>query len=65
MLIYNKHHASIVLDRYVRHFNDHRPHQGREQQPPNRDPTLVVSLERSIRRHRVLGGVTGEYRRAA
>ena len=61
ILIYNQRHATDVIDQYLRHFNDHRPHQGRQQRPPNHNPALTTPINVPIRRHQVLN----EYRRAA
>jgi hypothetical protein len=47
LLLYERH-TLTVLDDYVEHFNNHRPHQGRHQHPPNHGPT--VSLINEYRR---------------
>ncbi|MCA1703479.1 MAG: transposase [Actinobacteria bacterium] len=66
ILIYHQHHATRVLSEYARHYNDHRPHQSRNQRPPNDNhrPT-ALPVPRPIRRHRVLGGMINEYHPAA
>jgi putative transposase len=70
VLIYNEAHAQIVLTEYVRHYNQHRPHQSRQQLPPESTeppaPATVTNLQtHRIRRHPVLGGLVNEYHQAA
>jgi transposase InsO family protein len=59
ILIYNPRHLLATLDEYVRHYNQHRPHQGREQHPPAQEeaPVPVTDLGAArVRRRRVLSG---------
>jgi hypothetical protein len=65
MLIYGERHLLSVLDDYVAHYNRHRPHQSRQQQPPDHDDQADVPLDLPVQRRKVLGGVINEYYRAA
>lgn len=69
MLIYNPRHLLAVLGEYVAHYNEHRPHQSRDQRPPNAaatEPADVVDLASAcVRRRKVLNGLINEYSQAA
>ena len=65
MLIYGERHLLSVLDDYVGHYNRHRPHQSRQQRPPDHDDQAGVPLDLPVQRRKVLGGVINEYYRAA
>ena len=65
MLIYGQAHLRAVLRTHVGHYNRHRPHQSRQQRPPDHDEIAVVPLDALVQRRKVLGGVINEYHRAA
>jgi hypothetical protein len=65
LLIFGERHLRTVLAEYERHFNDHRPHQGRSLHPPMHNPSEVIDMTARIRHRRTVTGLISEYRRAA
>ena len=69
ILIVGERHLGAVLDGYVSHYHQHRPHRARNLRPPDGgDNTMapVTGLTTAgIRRRRVLGGLINECERAA
>lgn len=70
VLIMGEGHARQVLAAYQTHYNEHRPHQARDQLPPDvqEHSGAADDLDDASRRPirtRILGGVINEYRHAA
>jgi hypothetical protein len=65
MLILGERHLREVLAEYARHYNEHRPHQGLQQEPPQHLPGHAIDITARIECKQVLGGLINEYRRAA
>jgi putative transposase len=65
VLILGERHLRQVLAEYALHYNSHRPHQARRQEPPLRRPGHAVEITARIERGQILGGLISQYRRAA
>ena len=65
MLIYGERHLGAVLRQYAAHYNGHRPHQSRQQRPPDHNDQASPPLDLPVQRRKVLGGVINEYYQAA
>jgi putative transposase len=65
LLILGERHLRQVLAEYARHYNSHRPHQGLQQEAPQRQLGRLVDVTAPIERRKALGGLINEYRRAA
>jgi len=65
ILIYSERHLRSVLGEYAGHYNGHRPHQSRQQRPPDHNDQASPPLDLPVQRHKVLGGVINEYYQAA
>jgi len=64
LLIHGQRHLRRILAEYARHYNEHRPHQSREQRPPLHEPGQAIDTTGRITRRQVVHGLI-EYRRAA
>jgi transposase InsO family protein len=65
MLIYDERHLRSLLGEYEAHYNRHRPHQSRQQRPPDQSGQLSAPLDLPVQRRRVPTGVINEYHGAA
>ena len=65
ILIVNQAQLRRLLNEYLTHYNDHRPHRTREQRPPNHRGSVPPPSEASIRRTQILGGLINEYHSTA
>ncbi|MBO3753128.1 integrase core domain-containing protein, partial [Streptosporangiaceae bacterium NEAU-GS5] len=65
LLIYGERHLRRVLAEFERHYNDHRPHQSRDQTPPLHEPGRVIDLSAPVRRIKAVSGLINQYQRAA
>ena len=57
-------HLRRILAEYSRHYNEHRPHQSREQRPPLHESGQPIDMTARIKRRQVVYGLISEYRRA-
>jgi len=64
LLIHGERHRRRILAEYARHYNEHRPHQSREQRPPLHEPGQPIDMTTRIKRRQVVHGLISEYRRA-
>ena len=65
MLIYDERHLQSILCEYADHYNRHRPHQSRQQRPPDQETQTAAPLRLPVRGRKVLDGVISEYYQAA
>jgi putative transposase len=66
VLILGERHLREVLAEYARGgYNEHRPHQGLQQEHPLRQPGHAVDITARIERRGVVSGLISEYHRAA
>ncbi len=63
LLVYSKRHLESVLATYVRHYNESRPHRGRQLAPPLLGHEQPRTGE--ICRRDIFGGIIHEYDRGA
>ena len=64
-IIWNERQLRALLEQYVRHYNEHRPHRSLGQRAPTSDAAAAIGSAEPIQRHATCGGLINEYRTAA
>jgi putative transposase len=65
LLICGEQHLRRILTEYSQHYNNHRPHQSREQRPPLYEPGQTIDMAARIKRRQLVHSLISEYRRVA
>jgi putative transposase len=65
MLIFGQRHLRLLLDEYLRHYNTHRAHRGRQLRPPRPEHPIREDEPTRILRRAILDGLINKYQRAA
>ena len=67
VLVLGERHLELALRQYMIHYNGHRPHQSRQQRPPDIETQPVPDVVglRAVRRKPVVAGAINEYHHAA
>jgi putative transposase len=67
VLVLGERHLELALRQYVIHYNGHRPHQSRQQRPPDIETQPVPDVVglRAVRRKPVVAGAINQYHHAA
>jgi putative transposase len=65
LLIDDERHLRSVPGEYASHDNGHRPHQPRQQRPPDQDSQASPPLDMPARPRKTPGGLINEYYQAA
>ena len=64
-LIWNQRQLSRLLEEYVAHYNQHRPHRSLDQDPPEGSTVADIDDDHRVRCRPVCGELINEYRSAA
>src|SRR3982074_3466050 len=54
LLIHNERHLRLVLEEYLAHYNQHRPHRALERRPPSPPAPRPTAGRAHVRRRRIL-----------
>ena len=64
-IIWNERQLRVLLNEYLHHYNQHRPHRSLRQRAPDDTNVVTIVPGRTIERHTTCGELINEYRHAA